>query len=71
MLFAALLAAASTVSVLLAGGGIVALFTFGIFTLMLPQAIGVLLAGRLEPEFKLGWRGGRRDLVKPLLSTVF
>jgi O-antigen/teichoic acid export membrane protein len=68
MLFAALLAAAGTVSVLLAGGGIIALFAVGVFTSIVPQVVGVLLARRLEPELKLGWRGSRRDLIRPLLS---
>jgi O-antigen/teichoic acid export membrane protein len=68
MMLATLLAAASTVAVLLAGGGIVALFGFTVLTALIPQALGVWLAKRLEPEFTLGWRSARRGLVKQLLS---
>jgi O-antigen/teichoic acid export membrane protein len=68
MMLTTLLAAACTVVVLLAGGGIVALLAFSIIMLLLPQAIGIWLARRLEPELKISWRGARRDLIGPLLS---
>ena len=68
MMSATILTAIGIVATLLAGGGIVALFTVGIITSLLPQAIGFRLVRRLEPELKLGWRGARRELIKPLLS---
>ncbi len=67
-LFAILLAAMSTIVVLLAGGGIAWLFAANILAALVPQAIGIWLVGRSAPELSLGWRGARRDQVKPLLS---
>ena len=65
---ALLASAASTVAVLTAGGGIVALFAAGIPATLAPLALMVWLVRRFAPEFQLSLRGARRELVPKLLS---
>ncbi len=60
--------AATTVAVLLAGGGIIAMVAAGIPVTLGMQLITVWCVRRVAPELRFGFRGARRDFIKTVLS---
>jgi O-antigen/teichoic acid export membrane protein len=63
-----ILTAATTVSVLLLGGGIVGMVAATIPVTLLIQAVFVWYVRRAAPEISFGFRGARRKFVKAVLS---
>lgn len=65
---ATLLAAASNVVMLLLGTGIVGMIAASLPLTLLMQIPSVMFIRRLAPGLDFGWRGARRQLVRPVLS---
>src|SRR5437867_6447541 len=64
----AILSAAATVLVLLAGGGLLGLVGISIAVTLAMQACGVWFIHRIMPELHFGWRGAKRRLLGTVIS---
>ena len=60
--------AASTVGVLLLGGGVLGMVAVNIPTTLLMQIPTVWLIHQVAPELRFGWRGAKRSLVRKVFS---
>lgn len=65
---ATLLTAAAIVAVVVLGGGLLELVAATVATTFVMQPISIWIVRRTAPSIGYGWRGGRRDLIRPLLG---
>ena len=63
-----LVGVACTITVLLLGGGILAVALISIPIMLLLQIPAVIFVKRSAPELRLGWRGGSRSLARVVLT---
>jgi O-antigen/teichoic acid export membrane protein len=63
-----LLSATGIAAVLLLDGGVLGMATVGIIVTILMPLPSIWLIKRIAPELQFGWRGGSRQLVRPVLS---
>jgi O-antigen/teichoic acid export membrane protein len=63
-----LISLGAVVAALLMGGGIVSMVAVNVPVILAMQLVSVYLIKRAAPELRLGWRGAKRSLVRPILS---
>ena len=63
-----LMSAVTTIAVLLAGGGLIALLAASIPVTIVARIILIWCISQVAPDFRLRWPGARRDLIRTVLS---
>lgn len=69
-----LLVTATTVTVLLLGGGVIAMAAVNIPLMLIMQAPSIWMVKRIAPELQYGWRGASRKFVRTVIgysSSIF